>query len=125
LVGVTIKRLNEINLNTSTIFINQGNIYSAIAAMHTLVELTSYLKHFYYEIGEYLCIKGNEVNYLELIFDYLDKHYNEDIVFEDMAREIGISYSYMRKLVYEGTGKSLRDYMNHKRIQMAKQLLSS
>lgn len=125
LVGVTIKHLNEINVNTSAIFINKGNIYSAIAAMDTLDELTAYLKHFYYEIGEYLCIKGNEVNYLELIFDYLDKHYNEDIVFEDMAREIGISYSYMRKLVYEGTGKSLIDYMNHKRIQMAKQLLIS
>lgn len=123
LIGVTIKHLNEKNINTSAIFADKGNIYSIIATMDTLAELTVYLKHFYYEISKYVTTTGSEDNYLEKIIAYLDEHYSEDIVFEDMAKEIGISYSYMRKLVYEGTGKSLIDYMNHKRIQAAKQLL--
>ena len=40
-----------------------------------------------------------------------------------MAKEIGISYSYMRKIVYELTGKSLMDYINALRIEKAKRLL--
>lgn len=123
LIGVTIKHLNEKNINTSAIFADKGNIYSVIASMDTLEELTVYLKHFYYEISKYVKTSCSEVNYLEKIIAYLDEHYSDDIVFEDMAKEIGISYSYMRKLVYEGTGKSLIDYINHKRIQAAKQLL--
>lgn len=40
-----------------------------------------------------------------------------------MAKDIGISYSYMRKIVYELTGKSLIDYINLLRIEKAKRLL--
>ena len=40
-----------------------------------------------------------------------------------MAKEIGISYSYMRKIVSETTGKSLIDYLNQLRIEKAKELL--
>lgn len=40
-----------------------------------------------------------------------------------MAKQIGISYSYMRKIVYELTGKSVIDYLNQLRIEKAKQLL--
>jgi YesN/AraC family two-component response regulator len=54
---------------------------------------------------------------------HLEAHYREEIVFEDMAKEIGISYSYMRKIVCELTGKSLIDYLNLLRIEKAKQLL--
>ncbi|MNI93238.1 HTH-type transcriptional regulator YesS [compost metagenome] len=40
-----------------------------------------------------------------------------------MAKEIGISYSYMRRIVYELTGSSLIDYTNQLRIKKAKEIL--
>lgn len=40
-----------------------------------------------------------------------------------MSTEFGISYSYMRKIVYELTGKSMIDYLNQLRIDKAKELL--
>ena len=124
LIGVTVKYLNEKNINTSAIFAERGNIYSIIASMDTLDEITAYLKHFYTEISKFISTSNHsEVNYFEKIQSYLDQHYSEDIVFDDMAKEIGISYSYMRKLFYEGTGKSLIDYVNYKRIEAAKDLL--
>lgn len=123
LVGATIKHLNEKNINTSAIFASQGNIYSDIASIDTLDELEGYLKQFYMAVIPYVDHSGQDVNYIEKIFEYLDAHYSEEIVFEEMAKEIGISYSYMRKLVYEVTGKSLIECINQKRIQKAKQLL--
>lgn len=57
------------------------------------------------------------------MIQYLNEHYREDIVFEDMAKEIGISYSYMRKIAFEMTGMSLIDYLNQLRIEHAKRML--
>jgi Response regulator containing CheY-like receiver domain and AraC-type DNA-binding domain len=123
LVGVTIKHLRENNVNTARIFAGQGNIYSTIASVDTLEELEKHLKTFFGEIVQYLARNHREANHGEKIIRYLETHYCEDIVFEDMAKEIGISYSYMRKIVYELTGKSLIEYTNSLRIERAKQLL--
>lgn len=123
LVGVTIKHLRENNISTSRIFAGQGNIYSTIASIDTLDELEDYLGELFGEIIQYLEHHPGEVNYGERIIRHLEGHFCEDIVFEDMAKEIGISYSYMRKIVYDLTGKSLIDYINLLRIQKAKRLL--
>lgn len=123
LVGVTIKHLRENNINTARIFAGRGNIYSIIASIDTLDELEEYLLGFFGEIIQYLTRSNSEVNYGEKIIKYLESHFCEEIVFEDMAKEIGISYSYMRRIVYESTGKSLIDYINYLRIEKAKKLL--
>ncbi|WP_337100456.1 AraC family transcriptional regulator [Paenibacillus sp. YIM B09110] len=123
LIGVTIKHLRENNISTSRLFARQGNIYSAIASFDTLDELEEYLHGFFGEIIQYVTRSSGEVNYGERIIRYLEEHFSEEIVFEDMAKEIGISYSYMRKLVYELSGKSLIDYTNQLRIENAKHLL--
>lgn len=123
LIGVTIRHLRENNISTSRIFSGGGNIYSAIASTDTLDELENYLRDFFTEIVQHLNRSTGEANYGERIVRYLEEHFRREIVFEEMAKEIGISYSYMRKIVYELTGKSLIDYMNQLRIEKAKQLL--
>lgn len=124
LVGVTIKHLRENQINPTRIFAGRGNIYSAIASIDTLDELDRFMREFYRDIHQYLARKpDNDSGYGERIIRYLEAHYCEEIVFEEMAREIGISYSYMRKIVYEMTGTSLIDYINLRRIEKAKRLL--
>jgi AraC-like DNA-binding protein len=124
LAGVTIKCLRENNISTARIFAGWGNIYAALASMDTLDEIEEYLNRFYVEIVQYIARTSSVTNkYSKPIIDYLQEHYREDIQFEDMAREIGISYSYMRKIVYEMTGMSLIDYVNQLRIEQSKQLL--
>ncbi|XID91195.1 helix-turn-helix domain-containing protein [Paenibacillaceae bacterium WGS1546] len=126
LVGVTIKHLRESHLHTARIFAGRGNVYSSLASLDTLEELDAYLKDFFREIASYLARNPQkEVNYGEKIIRYLNEHYRKDIVFEDMAKEIGISYSYMRKILYDLTGKSLIDYTNMLRIERAKKLLTA
>ncbi|WP_244268302.1 AraC family transcriptional regulator [Paenibacillus barengoltzii] len=124
LVGVTIKQLRENQINPTRIFAGRGNIYSSIASMDTLEELDAYMREFYRDIVQYLARKPeSDAGYGDRILRYLDAHYCEEIVFEEMAKEIGISYSYMRKIVYETTGTSLIDYLNLRRIEKAKELL--
>ncbi|MDQ8738137.1 AraC family transcriptional regulator [Paenibacillus sp. LHD-38] len=123
LTGATIKHLRENHVSAARIFANRGNIYSTLTSIDTLDELENYLRNIYGEIVQHLARKSGETNYGERIIRHLEEHYREEIVFEDMAKEIGISYSYMRKIVYELTGKSLIDYLNQLRIEKAKGLL--
>ncbi len=124
LTGVTIKHLRENYVNTARIFVGRGNVYAALASIDTLDELDEYLHRFYSDIVQQLTrTPGETTNYGERMIQYLNEHYREDIVFEDMAKEIGISYSYMRKIAFEMTGMSLIDYLNQLRIEHAKRLL--
>jgi Response regulator containing CheY-like receiver domain and AraC-type DNA-binding domain len=122
LAGVTIRYMRE-NALTSRVFAGQSNIYSTLASFDTLEEIEEYMIEFFEEITRSLDQSTNKINHLDRIVQYLQNHYNEDIIFEDMAKEIGISYSYMRKIVSEQTGKSLIDYLNLLRIERSKELL--
>lgn len=125
LAGATIKYLAEHNLTTNMLIGSNTNIYSIIAEFDTLEEIETYLNGLYKAIIEH-STEGNEINetrYWEQIIKYINEHYKEDIVFEDLAEKIGISYSYLRKLVKEETGKSLMDNVNILRIEEVKRLL--
>lgn len=125
LAGVTIKYLRENDVNTSKLFAaGQANIYASISSIDTLDELEEYFQEFYEAIVRYLGKNSGESNkYVEHILQYIHDHFSEEIVFEEMAKDIGISYSYMRKIVLEETGNSLIDYINQLRIDRAKHLL--
>lgn len=125
LVGATIKYLVEHNMNTSKIFRSNINLYSVIANLDTVDEIEEYLIEVYRSILDYTAPDrtNNETKYCERILRYLREHYKEDVIFEEIAEEIGISYSYLRKLVKEETGKSVMDNINILRIEEAKHLL--
>ncbi|WP_342421128.1 AraC family transcriptional regulator [Paenibacillus sp. FSL E2-0178] len=123
LMGATIKHLRENHISTGRMVMGRGNVYSILAAMDTLDELEEYLHGFFTEIVQSLDRSTSETNHAERIIHYLKKNFREEIVFEDMAKEIGISYSYMRKIVYEQTGNSMIDFVNQLRIEKAKELL--
>lgn len=125
LVGATIKYLVEHNINTSKVFRSNVNIYSVIANLDTVDEIEAYLTEVYKSIIDYTAPdrENNETKYYEQINTYLTQHYKEDMMFEDIAEKIGISYSYLRKLVKEETGNSLIDNVNILRIEEVKRLL--
>jgi YesN/AraC family two-component response regulator len=123
LIGATIKHLRENHISTGRTVMGKGDIYSVLAAMDTLDELEEYLHTFFREIVQNLDRSPAETNHGERVIQYLKDHYKEEIVLKDMSTEFGISYSYMRKIVYELTGKSMIDYLNQLRIDKAKELL--
>lgn len=125
LVGSIIKYLADHNMNTSKVLGIKANIYSIIANLDTLEEIKEYLLESFFSIIDYMSEEENpnETRYCEQILLYLKEHYKEDIIFEELAAKMGISYSYLRRLVKEETGKSVLDNVNSMRIEEVKRLL--
>lgn len=122
LLGICMKELRERNINTTQIFTE--NIYAELVEKETLEELEKYFIHFFEKVFNFVNEPSTRADdYYQDIIDYLDQHYCEEIDFEQMAKEIGISYSYMRKIMYDATGKSLIDHIHLKRMQYAKEML--
>jgi YesN/AraC family two-component response regulator len=113
-------------VNTSRLFSNRIDVYSAISSCDTLDEIRGLMGDFYQDILEYLNQDtGGDRELSGKILRYLEAHFREDTFFDDMAAELGISYSYMRKLVREATGRSILDNINQLRVREAKCLLLS
>lgn len=125
LVGVTIRYLVKNNINISQIFDNVYVVSHQISNLDTLDDVENYLMDFYQKIIDYIIKTEKEEgdNHLDRILSYINENYHREIDFKEMAKEIGISYSYMRKIVKQETGKSLLDLINNARIEKAKVLL--
>ena len=123
LAGVTIKHLSETNIHTSSFIFSHENVYKTIASCETLEQLNSYMGNFYGEIITYLKKEVIDEQPVDRILSCLAKHFRDDIFFEDIAAELGMSYSYMRRIVKRATGKSVNEIINFRRIQEAKTLL--
>ena len=125
LVGVTIRFLVKNNINISQIFDNIYVVSHKISDLDTLEDVENYLISFYERIIDYMIETEEEDgdNHLDRILSYIQENYQREIDFKEMAQEMGISYSYMRKIVKQETGKSLLDLINNARVEKAKVLL--
>lgn len=124
IVGNTVKYLVDKNINVSDIFGNDYNIYQRISAKETLEEIETWLKGFFTGILEFVKTPLNQnISYTERVFKYIQQNYIKDIDITAIADQVEISYSYVRKIVMQKTGKSVVDYINGLRIEEAKRLL--
>lgn len=57
------------------------------------------------------------------LIEYIDKHYKSDININSIADQVNLSYSHVRKLFKDQTGKTIVEYINQLRIQEGKRLL--
>ena len=60
---------------------------------------------------------------LSAIRDYLDEHYNEKIVLDELANQFFINKFYLTKIFKETYGTTINNYLISKRITQSKQLL--
>lgn len=126
LAGSTIKFMACYRTNHGKFFSIKEDIYSLLSSGENIKALKEILYEWYEKLIIYMQENNREdkeVNYSEQILEYLSQHYNEDILYEEVAEQMGISYSYLRKIVKETTGKSIKDYINKIRIDRVKTLL--
>lgn len=64
-------------------------------------------------------------NYIKRAIGYMNTHYQEDIRFEDLAKQIGISKPYFFDLFKQCTGTTPNQFLTRLRIDKAKYLLLS
>jgi len=123
LVGTTLMYLNKHNYNAATVLGgNESNLYSLLSELETIDEIKVYLESVYVKIIDYhkRIYLDEDQDYSKTILRYLKQNYQKEINFEDLSEEIGISYSYLRKIIRESTGRSLTDNLNLIRIGEAK-----
>lgn len=124
LVGNTLKYLTDSNINISDIFGHEFNIYQSLTSKETLEEIQSWLLKFYSKILDY--INKNESpdkDHSNKVFEFIKNNLKNNIDVTAIADYAGISYSYVRKIVKDKSGKSVVDYINELRISEAKRLL--
>jgi AraC-like DNA-binding protein len=128
ILGATLVYLNEQHYHIGGIVKERSaNLYTGMAACETIDEITVFLKQLYAQIIAHQLrdLQAEPMDLSEQIQRYIRAHYAEDIDFEAMSAEIGISYSYARRIMKEGIGMSMIDYLNQVRIKEAKRLLDS
>lgn len=124
LISATIKYFVENNMAIGRIFPNIYNLYLEVAGKETLDDIEHYMINFYKKIHSFTQpAESNDKSNEEKIFTYLNNNYRVELDFEKMARDLQISYSYIRKIVKSVTGKSVLDYINSLRINEGKRLL--
>jgi AraC-like DNA-binding protein len=129
LLGASIQHMAERGRNIASVYMSRGNIYAAVSELDTVDEIGAYLRDFFRDIiGAQAPDPSRRdeepaASVSQRIFAYIGERFRESIVFEDMAREIGVSYSYMRKVIRAETGRSILDCINEARIAEAKKLL--
>lgn len=124
LISATIKYFVENNIAIGRIFPNVYNLYLEVAGKETLDDLEDYMINFYQKIHSVTqSVESNDKSNEEKIFAYLNNNYKTELDFEKMARDLQISYSYIRKIVKSVTDKSVLDYINSLRINEGKRLL--
>ena len=123
LIASTIKNLIDADVNVGNIFGNINQIYTQLSAILTLDEIIGFMKTYFSKICEYRQNNLEADSYFDKIIAYLKQNYKHDINFELMAEEIGISYSYLRKIVKETTDKTVLEYLIQIRMDESKHLL--
>ncbi|MDO7907989.1 AraC family transcriptional regulator [Paenibacillus sp. JX-17] len=61
--------------------------------------------------------------YVQYILDYIEQHFMEDIVLDDIAEHLHLSKSYLVSIFKERTGTTVFKYLYHRRINQAKLIL--
>lgn len=125
-LGTAVREINEegyrsgIRLNETSQILDQVYYHS----FDTLVGLEEFLMPHIKEIAEKLQKFSEENdNIINRIYSYIDQNYMNDIGIEELAENLGISYSYIRKVFKEATLLTIPDAINKKRISKAKELL--
>lgn len=62
---------------------------------------------------------------LQLVFDYVNQHYDQPITIEDMAKLCNMSYSYFSRFFKKTMQRNFSDYVNLIRITKSEHLLST
>lgn len=58
------------------------------------------------------------------ILSYINEHYTQQLKLETLARQFGVSVSFLSHEFVRYTGRSVYDYVLHRRVQMAKAMIN-
>lgn len=118
-------RLREMDVELEDDVEKQADYPRLIMGMHELNELTAWIRSYLTGITE----KCNEIRKLPSrqsvlkVASYLENHYSEKLLLEEMANYVYMSSSHFSVLFKQHTGKSFSDYLLELRMAKARDLI--
>ncbi|WP_249870558.1 helix-turn-helix domain-containing protein [Oceanobacillus saliphilus] len=127
LINSMIELLIDLNMDIKEVLGADYNIYEDFQQRETFEDV----KQFFRDITNKVLVEIEQRKSDSLpdtskkILEFIDSNYHRDIALQDVADWIEMSTNYTSKIIKDVTGKTYLEYVNMKRIDKAKQLLSS
>lgn len=104
-----------------------GDDYHALSyhAKNSISDMELYLRYIIRLTQEHLEATASSPSIAKSIQDYVDQHYSEDISRSSLTDIFYLDSDYASKLFKKETGISFKNYIIHRRIEAAKELLST
>lgn len=107
---------------------NFHTMYSQIKKLETVDEMEEVVRQFYSEIIEEMqkrnkVKENNYSKYTSETIQYIKKNYKNALSLQEIAEKMGIHYAYLSKVFKQDTGENFGEYLNHIRIEKAKELI--
>lgn len=124
LAGVLMKHMVETHLNTSLLMPDGGNPFLQIGAAETLEQAEADSHALLARLAE-LSLQEDTADHTERMLQYIKRNYTHDFGIEELADSIGLSYSHARRLFKSAFGKTITEFLNEYRIELARELLEN
>ena len=111
------------HIRMTEFFEDESQIYHQLWTKQTLSDVQDWLIPIYNSVMEYQSNQGSNMRYANQAMEYAKQNFSEGITIDSIAQQLGISYSYLRRVFKAATGQNLVDYLNTLRLDQAKKLL--
>ncbi len=126
LIIIVNKTAKVYGLDTSLIYNNSEIPYNRIQKYDNINDLRKWIVDIYTKLVSLLQSYGIDDKYsihTKNAIKYINKNFHKDISLDDIARNIGVSSSYLSRTFKDDCGKGLNEYLNMVRVEKAKLFL--
>src|SRR5690606_12973142 len=105
LIADIVRFLADNHIQADDLFGSDRNIYAEFMQKETMDEMKAWISELFMQIYEYLdSAKNDRGRYINRILEYIQNNYKKDIGIHTLAENVGISYSYVRKIFKDEMG---------------------
>lgn len=115
--------LDQKGISAHKLFQTKMHDYYQERCFNSIEDWLKYIEFYSNTAGDYIKLLESQQSLSQIIIDYIDHHYSEELNRKVLADLVFISPDHLARLFKHETGKTLINYITDKRIEEAKKLL--
>ena len=126
LINIINRVARELGIDVKMVYSDEDIPYDEMKKFETVTEVQQWIRKVYEKLLELVEISRINPNYAEptkKAIEFIQRNYARNISLNDAAEHIGINSSYLSRVFKEDCGKGFVEYLNHVRVEYAKQLI--
>lgn len=116
--------LKEKGIQAHQLFRDSQSIELSAAAGHSVSDLLEWIRHIVIKAMDQVSEVEGHVSVVEKIKGFITEHYDQDLSRETIASQVYLSPDYLDRMLKRETGMSMKEYLLHERMRIARELLS-